>query len=91
MKCGGVFGDESMTCDDILDEDCIMETDPGADFSHGATDPFNCAEHCAMDNFPFYVFTMEDGRSSSICHCFSSSARTCFGLNGPPEPRVDSC
>ena len=65
MKCADVFFDDFCTCDDIMEEDCIMHTDPEADFSHGATNFIMCSEDCAMDNSPVNVFTRVDGKSSS--------------------------
>ena len=45
FACGGVFGDEYQTCDDILDEDCTMSSTP--DINTGdSNDPFECADLC---------------------------------------------
>ena len=37
MKCADVFFVDFRICDDIMEEDCIMNTDLEADFSHGAS------------------------------------------------------
>ena len=80
--------DGSSTCDDFLDEDCTMESSPEGDILPGEIDsPTTCSNLCAIEEFPFFVFNLEE----NICQCFSSLARTCSGVAGPPEPALDGC
>ena len=89
--CFNHFIDEYQTCDDIWDEDCTMSSQPELTNSTAAG-ALNCADFCSSKELPFYVHNgIDGGLDEGICQCFSSSARTCSGLGGPPLPPIQAC
>ena len=91
FDCFKFFIDEYQTCDDFWDEDCTMSSQPELTNSTAAG-ALNCADFCSSKELPFYVHDgIEGALGEGICQCFSSSARTCSGLGGPPLPPIQAC
>ena len=60
-KCLDAIHDGSNTCDDILPEKCKMDSSPEGDILPGEIDsPTTCSNLCSIEEFPFFVFTLEE-------------------------------